>query len=232
VSGRPTVSVVIPTYESGRFVAEAIDSVLAQDEAAHEVVVVDDGSTDDTPQVVEGYGDRIVAVRHEVNRGVAAARNTGLATLTGEVVVMQDADDRMLPHRIRVSLDLLIEAGDGVGCILGRQRIFDERDGDAELPAWARELDGSPVNHASSQVTAWRSTYDRIGGYDESFAVGDDSDWLVRVKEAGLEVCIVEEVLTERRIHDANISERYAARSRPEYLHSVRAMLERRRGAG
>ena len=225
---RPDVSVVIPTYQSGRFVAEAIDSALGQDEAPHEVIVVDDGSTDDTPEVIAAYGSAVIGVRHPENRGVAAARNTGIETLTGDVVVMLDADDRMLPHRLRVSVDRLLAGGKGVGCVLGQQRIFDGR-GEADLPEWALEVDGATRRYSTSQVTAWRRTYEQVGGYDEAFDLGDDSDWLLRVRAAGLEVLLLDDVLTERRIHDTNISEQFADRSRDEYLRSVRSLIRHRR---
>jgi glycosyltransferase involved in cell wall biosynthesis len=226
VTARPAVSVIIPAYQSARFLAEAIDSALAQDEPVHEVVVVDDGSTDDTPAVLDRYGPPVVAVRHPVNRGVAAARNTALATLTGEVVVCLDADDRMRPHRVRVTLDHLLAGGDDIGCVIGQQQVF----GETDLPAWAREADGSPARWSTSPVTAWRRTYDRVGDYDESFPIGEDSDWLLRVRDDGLEVLLIDEVVNERRVHDTNTSSLHHGQSPAEYLKSVRGLLQRRRG--
>jgi glycosyltransferase involved in cell wall biosynthesis len=195
----PTVSVVIPAHQAERFVGESIESVLAQDRPPAEVVVVDDGSTDATADVVEGFGEAVTLLRHPDNRGEAAARNTGLAAASGAVIAMHDADDRMLPHRLRTQLEALVAGGPGRGAVVARTRSFTDDGG--PIPAWAGD---EPYGNAL--VLAWRTSYDRVGGYDESFRTGTDVDWLIRVKAAGLEVGLVDEVLTERRIHDANLT--------------------------
>src|SRR5437763_447547 len=99
-----TVSVIIPAYNFARYVPEAIDSVLAQTYAPFEVIVVDDGSTDDTPKVLAAYGNRIRAIR-QVNQGVAAARNTGLAAAGGEYVAFIDSDDTWEPRKLQLQMD-------------------------------------------------------------------------------------------------------------------------------
>lgn len=95
----PKVSVIIPTYNRAHCVGEAIDSVLAQDPPADEVIVIDDGSTDSTPQVLEGYGDRITVIR-QANGGAGAARNAGLRQAKGEWITFADSDDLWCPGRL------------------------------------------------------------------------------------------------------------------------------------
>jgi glycosyltransferase involved in cell wall biosynthesis len=219
--------VVIPAHQAERFVAESIESVLAQDLRPAEVIVVDDGSTDRTVPIVEGFGDAVRLLRHPENRGEAAARNTGLAAASGEVIVMHDADDRMLPQRIRVQLQHLVAGAPAVGCVIARTRSFDDR-GQA-LPAWATDP-GDPDRYGSALVVAWRATYDRVGGYDETFVTGTDSDWLIRVKAAGLRVDLVDEVLTERRIHDSNLTVQHPGSHRA-YTVALRKVLAARRAA-
>lgn len=90
------VSVIVPTYNYGRFLAETLDSVFRQTVPAHEVIVVDDGSTDDTPAVAARYGERVVYLR-QPNRGVAAARNAGVDRATGDWLAFLDADDLWEP---------------------------------------------------------------------------------------------------------------------------------------
>lgn len=95
-----TISVVIPSYNAGALLGEALDSVLSQSRPAHEIIVVDDGSTDNTAAIVREYGD---AVRYiwQQNQGQAAARNTGIAAATGDWVALLDSDDVFLPDRLR-----------------------------------------------------------------------------------------------------------------------------------
>ena len=222
----PTVSVVIPAHQAERFLAESIRSVLDQDRPAVEIVVVDDGSTDATGEIAESFGDPVRVVHHATNRGEAGARNTGLAQATGEAISMHDADDRMLPHRLRTQVEHLVAAGGDTGCVLGQVEAFTE-DG-SPLPNWVLDRDGEAVTYGNSLVLAWRSTYDRIGGYDESFTTGTDSDWLLRVKAAGLAVGLIPEVLTERRVHDDNLS-RSAESGQSGYVQSLRKLMAARR---
>ena len=124
-AGAPLVSVVIPSYNHAHFVGDAIRSVLSQDYEPIEVIVVNDGSTDDTAAVVAAFpGVRHVA---QENRGLANARNTGLALCRGELVVFLDADDRLLPGAIRTGVAAMA-ANPAIGFAAGYSR-FISRDG-------------------------------------------------------------------------------------------------------
>ncbi len=107
----PLVSVIIPAYNAERYVAEAIDSALAQTYPAVEVVVVNDGSTDGTEAVIAQYGDRVVSVKQS-NRGLAGARNTGLAHARGTLIALLDADDIWLANRLERLVVRLIDEPD------------------------------------------------------------------------------------------------------------------------
>ena len=98
-----TVSVVIPTYNYGRYLATAIESALAQTFVPLEVIVVDDGSTDDTPQILETFGNRIQTIR-QLNQGAGAARNTGIAAARGEYVAFLDSDDIWKPRKLQMQI--------------------------------------------------------------------------------------------------------------------------------
>src|SRR5215204_1671374 len=103
--GSPLVSVVIPCYKQAHFLGEAIESVLAQSYPNFEIIVVDDGSPDNTSEVAASY-PRVRLVRQE-NQGLSAARNSGLSRSEGEYVVFLDADDRLLPGALQVGLECL-----------------------------------------------------------------------------------------------------------------------------
>jgi O-antigen/teichoic acid export membrane protein/glycosyltransferase involved in cell wall biosynthesis len=111
----PLVSIVIPAYNAGRTVAESIDSALAQSYPLVEVVVVDDGSTDDTARILAGYGTRIRAV-HQANCGLSAARNAGIAHARGDLIALMDADDVCTQQRIATQVALMVARRDVVLC--------------------------------------------------------------------------------------------------------------------
>src|SRR4030043_1337098 len=103
----PTVSVIIPTYNRAHLVGRSIRSVLNQTYQDLEVIVVDDGSKDNTAEIVRGITDpRIVFLKHEKNRGVSAARNTGLKAARGKYIAFQDSDDEWLPQKLEKQLEL------------------------------------------------------------------------------------------------------------------------------
>lgn len=97
---QPSVSVIIPVYNRAQQVCDAVASVLAQTFTDYELIVVDDGSTDDTPEMLACYGDRIRLIR-QANRGVSAARNTGIVAARGALIAFLDSDDLWLPHKLR-----------------------------------------------------------------------------------------------------------------------------------
>src|ERR671910_1122682 len=115
------VSVVIPCYNQAHFLGEAIESVLSQSYPHHEIVVVDDGSTDDTSEVASRY-DGVRLVRQE-NRGLAGARNTGIRHSEGDYLVFLDADDRLLPEALRAGVECF-ESHPECAFVFGRFRYI------------------------------------------------------------------------------------------------------------
>ena len=101
-----TVSVVIPAYNAGKYLGRAIDSVLAQTHQADEVIVVDDGSTDNTAEAVQSYGEKIRFIRQE-NAGASVARNTGIEAAASEWIAFLDADDEWLPRKLKLQTEHL-----------------------------------------------------------------------------------------------------------------------------
>jgi glycosyltransferase involved in cell wall biosynthesis len=104
---RHTVSVILPTYNCGHFIGEAIDSILGQTRVPDQILIVDDGSTDDTEQVVRRYTDPRIEYIRQANAGVSVARNTGLDAARGDFVTFLDADDRWRPTFVERMHDLL-----------------------------------------------------------------------------------------------------------------------------
>lgn len=173
-TGSPThgalVSVVIPCFNQAAFLREAIDSVIAQSYAPIEIVVVDDGSTDDTSKIAASY--REVRLVRQANAGLPAARNAGVRASSGEFVICLDADDRLLPDGVAVGVRALREAPEAAFAF-GTFRWIDAAGYPTAMPgnlvvhgnAYEAMLRQSIPMHASAVFR--RRALDSVGGYDE-----------------------------------------------------------------
>jgi len=219
------ISVIIPTYNAGRFISTALDSVMAQDYRPIEVVVVDDGSTDGTAAIVKSYAQ--VRYIYQANQGPAAARNAGLANSTGELIAFLDADDYWTPHKLTIQSQYLAEHPE-LGCVIARWQDF--LDGGIERPDWipesALEKGEGTLGMQVSLVHRW--VFDRIGPLNERYRYGDDLEWFVRVRESGILIGLMPSILLYRRVHASNLSQnqRAAATAR---IHILKEHMDRTR---
>jgi glycosyltransferase involved in cell wall biosynthesis len=195
----PTVSVVIPAYNAERFLAEALESVFAQTTPAAEVIVVDDGSTDATPEVARSF--RAVTLIEQQHRGVSVARNTGVRASKGELIAFLDADDMWYPEKLELQGSAAHRSPDA-GLILG---LLDYRF-DVPVPPWFR----GPTNGTAEPgflPSCWflrRSCWQLVGEFTAAMTHGEDIDWLARARELGVTTLAVPEIVLTRRIHDSN----------------------------
>ena len=203
----PLVSVVIPCWNQAHYLGEAIESVLVQSYPRLELVVVDDGSADNSAEVAARYpGVRRV---RQPNRGVAAARNRGLAESRGEYVVFLDADDRLLPQALAVGVERLVAEPDaafaaGMPRDIGRGGAVIR---EAHQPLILRDhylklLEECFIWSGSSLVYR-RGALDAVGGFEERRVAADDYELYLKLARASPVVCH-EEVVTEYRRHGTN----------------------------
>ncbi len=197
------VSVVIPVYNGARFLDEALRSVFAQDYAPIEVIVVDDGSTDDTPAVLARWGERVIVMR-QPNAGVASARNAGIRRATGAFVALQDADDLWAPDKLSLQVAHLA-AHPEHGFVVAQVQTFL---GDGfERPDWVSDVQlAEPRVGGIGNMLVRAEVFARVGLFDPKDP--SDLDWSMRAQEAGVAVGVVPRVLLFRRVHDANLSGR------------------------
>jgi glycosyltransferase involved in cell wall biosynthesis len=198
---QPMVSVIIPTYNDGGTICRAIDSTLNQTIDELEVVVVDDASTDDTQHILKRYEstDRVSIIRHEVNRGGSAARNTGIEQARGEYIAFLDADDEFHPDKLAFQCAYLRTHPDigAVFCDIDYRRrgSFQRVRAIAKAafqPSASREFpvgsEGIPEilsmewdTYGASTLLARAELVDRLGGFDERFERHQDWEFLVRL---------------------------------------------------
>lgn len=207
-SDRPRVSVVVPVFNMRAWLGQAIDSALAQTVPV-EVVVVDDGSTDGSGDVAAAYGSRVRCVRQD-NRGLSAARNTGIAESTGDFLQFLDADDRILPEKVAMALTVFDDAP-GTGLVYSGCRFVDEADRVLPQHGWARDegdvlprlVLGNLINPHCAIVR--RDLVDRAGGFDESLTSVEDWDLWLRVTRDGALWRCVDRPLAEYRVRAAGM---------------------------
>jgi glycosyltransferase involved in cell wall biosynthesis len=199
----PSVSVVVAVRDGERYLAEALDDAFRQTLAPLEVIVVDDGSRDRTVDVAREFP--VLLLRSEA-RGASAARNTGLKRARGDVIASLDHDDRWEPDKLEKQVAHLPPGP--LAYVLCQLAVFLEPG--TTRPGWVRDeylTEGFPATGASS-LLAWRTTFERVGGYDTTLDFGEDADWLLRANHLGASRGFVDEILVRYRIHDANSSHR------------------------
>ena len=210
---RDQVSVIIPCYNQARFLGEAIDSVLAQTFRNYEIIVVDDGSTDDTRLTAESF-DQVRYLR-QINRGLASARNMGLETSNGNYVVFLDADDRLLPNALQDGVEALETRPD---CAFAYGHVNLIASDGSPLPT-PRQI---PVreNHylellrhnyiwTTGAVLYHRKVLESVGAFSESLSGSADFDLNARITRV-FPVCCADTAVLEYRRHNESMSRDYA----------------------
>jgi glycosyltransferase involved in cell wall biosynthesis len=231
------VSIVIPTYNRARLLREALQSALAQTHADGEVIVVDDGSTDETAAVVAECGDTVRYLRQE-NAGVAAARNRGAGAATGDYLHFLDSDDILHPQAIERLLALL-EAHPEAGMAYGQTSVGtpDGPPSPLFVPDGARPTGVCPgaseLRHLLRRnyihlgaALLRRSVWERIGGFNPAFqSICEDWDVWVRAATTSA-VGYMPHVVLGYRLQPDGLTSHYNARNVDRYLANHRAILE------
>lgn len=213
----PLVSVIVPVYNGARFLAQSLDSALAQDYPRLEVVVVDDGSTDDTPGVLASYGERIRAIR-QPNQGAAAARNTALKASRGEYIAFLDADDLWAPHKLSIQVGHL-QAHPQVDLVYSDWKVVESSAAAAEASAAMASASSHVVDEAASgwlyntllmdcvlhttTVVMRRKLLDSVGYFDPELRRGQDYDYWLRASRV-TRIDKLREALSIYRLHETN----------------------------
>jgi glycosyltransferase involved in cell wall biosynthesis len=184
-SKKPLVSVIIPTYNRGWIVQEAVDSVLDQDFYEYELIVVDDGSNDNTQEILATYGERITVLKQS-NQGVSAARNSGIASASGQLIAFLDSDDLWLPGKLSSQAKFFKENADAV--INQTQEIW-VRNGARVNPKKRHHKFSGMIFERSlalclvspSAVMIRKSLFDSVGVFDEHLPACEDYDLWLRI---------------------------------------------------
>lgn len=197
------VSIIIAVKNGERFLAEAINSVLAQDYRPIEIIVVDGHSVDGTAQIARSFAQ--VRLITQKGRGVSDAYNTGIDAARGEIITFLSHDDIWLPEKLSLQVTYLLEHPDSLYCS-SRVKYFLEPGFAVPLGFRHELLDGEHVAHIMETVAVRRWLFDRIGVFDTNLSTAEDIDWFARAVDMGYEPVAIPKVLVYKRVHDSNIS--------------------------
>jgi glycosyltransferase involved in cell wall biosynthesis len=219
------ISLIIPCYNAGRYIAEALYSVLGQSRIPDEIVVVDDGSTDHSAQIVQAFGGvRLIRRPHE---GAACALNSGLAKTSGALVAFLDADDLWPPDSLDTRF-LALDAAPDHDYAYGRMEPFvsPELEGTADMPHFV--LAGGSARVLGATLFR-RRLFDRTGHFDPGISHGYVLGLIGKAQAAGFKGLEIDRLVLRRRIHDSNSVYQHERLARG-YFQALRSSLAHRRG--
>src|SRR6185503_20230064 len=221
----PLVSVVIPVFNGERFLREAVESVLIQQYAPVEIIVVDDGSTDGTANVARSLPET-VRYLYQTNQGPAAARNRGIEQAKGSLVAFADADDLWPRGKLELQLPYLIN-DPAVDIVLGRiQQMLLSSPADGQIQSQEFAEAAFSVNLGSAVVR--KSVFERVGLFDETMRYSEDVDWFMRARESGAAIVTIDAVTLLYRQHEENMT-RGKSTAELNVLKALKKSLDRRR---
>lgn len=221
------ISVVLPVFNRASYVGEAIESVLSQTRPPDELIVVDDGSTDDSVAVVERWARPSLRIVRQENRGIGGARNAGLREVSGDAVAFIDSDDLWERDKLARQEAALREGGD-VPLVFGHLVEFLSPERADELGASLRVSTDPVPGLIATTLLVRRAAAERIGPFDEQLRVGEFVEWMARARDLGLAYRMLPEVVARRRVHGGNS---VLTRPNTDYLRAIKSTLDRRRKA-
>ena len=226
---RALVSVVMPVWNSERFVREAIESILAQTYNPLELIVVDDGSTDGSGQIARSF-DQPVRYHRQARAGAAVARNSGIELARGKWLAFLDADDRWPVDKLARQVEALEQRPD-VAMVFGHTQQLLDAEWEEAVRQFPRSRGRLAPAYALGAMLTRRETFRRVGPFASDYRVGEFVDWYCRATELGLGSLMLPDLVLWRRVHGDNLTvrerERYA-----DYVRVLHASLVRRRAAG
>ncbi|AFZ35719.1 glycosyl transferase family 2 [Stanieria cyanosphaera PCC 7437] len=203
----PQVSVIIPTYNCDRYISQAIDSVLQQQNCSYEIIVIDDGSSDRTEEILQPYHDQIRYLK-QINQGVAAARNNGISSAKGQLIAFLDADDYFLPGKLAAQAEIFDKRPD-LGIVhSGWQRVDSVGNKLLDVKPWEQTpqlnlenwLRWKPV--LPSAMMFRRKWLEYAGGFDARFPPAEDTELVLRLAYKGCQSAWLRKITVCYRQHE------------------------------
>jgi len=222
------ISVVVPVYNAEKYIAQALDSLISQTLPPDEIIVVNDGSTDGSAEVVASFASRVKLVSQE-NSGTANARNRGLQESTGDLLAFLDADDFWDPRKL-ASQKAVLDSNPAMESVFCLARQFYSPDLAPEKQSLIRKEDRDLAAYTTPAMLIRRGSFFRIGLFRAGLQGAVDMEWMIRAREGNLRTSIIRECLYFRRIHADNSGIRNK-HLLPQRTRLLKEFLDRKKGA-
>jgi len=200
---KPKISVIIPVLNGERFIAEAIQSVFDQNWEPLEIIVIDDGSSDKTDEVVKNIQGNL-HYYYQPNRGIACARNHGVKKANGDLITFIDADDVWVKDKLEIQTNLMNKNPD-VEVIIGLLLLTPILSKDELYRMDLAKKKGAFATQLGSSLIK-KHVFEKVGMFDEQMLMSEDVDWFYRLREQNINVMVHKEIVEFYRLHDQNIT--------------------------
>ncbi len=222
----PLVSVIIPVYNGEKYLRESIESIYSQTYSSLEVIVVDDGSTDQSRLIANSYpGTRYI---FQNNAGHASARNRGIRTARGHYLSFLDADDLWLPEKLVLQMAAFNTVPD-LEIVTGHVKQFVSPEIDADIESIPPISDRLFPGYSPIAILVRRNVFEKVGLFHEGLHVGEAISWFARAMEFSLKTKVLPDLVAMRRIHGSNHSTRFKREKNRAIIQILKSSLDRRR---
>ncbi|MBN8822211.1 MULTISPECIES: glycosyltransferase family A protein [unclassified Spirosoma] len=221
-----SISVVIPVYNAAPYITECIESVLAQTYQPQQIIVINDGSTDQSLDKLMPYAQKgLIQLQTRENRGVSTTLNEAIDLAEGDLIAFLDADDVWLPHKLQQQLTCL-QTNPSLDACFGYVRQFISPDLPSAVQAGIHCPPEPQPGWLKQTMLIYRTAFGKTGLFNTLYHTGDFIDWFMRAKEAGLQYDMLPDTVTLRRLHRSGLASQ--PQYQKEFVHILKAALDRR----
>ena len=208
ITKEPLISIMMPTYNNAKYIKQAIESIYAQNYDNIEIIVVDDGSTDTTKEILQQYKD--IKYFYIGHKGISVARNTALENTKGEYIAFLDSDDYWLPNKLNTQMQYFKEHPDCEIVFTKYENFFENEKLKTNKRAMHEKMMEKFLKQYLPSSIIKKELFEKYGFFDENFSGVEDTEFLYRLLEKGVNINhIIPEIFYVRRIHGQNVTLNY-----------------------
>lgn len=215
------ISVIIPVYNSAGYIGEALESVYKQTAKIHEVICIDDASTDNSSELIKKNYPKVRLLQNDTNMGPSYSRNRGINAANGSIISFLDADDLWPDDKTEWQINELVQK-ESLMLVGGQTKIFTN-----DPQATSQEND----EHFNSYLASFlikKSVFKKVGLFDKNMRLSEDQDWFLRVREAGISLKVVNRLALLKREHTSNTTYQLSF-GQTDFIMALKKSLDRRR---